>query len=152
MRILTAHFGEVEIDEEKVFFFTNGLPGLEDDKRFALVSREEGQPIRCLQSLDHWEIALPVINPFELLPSYEFDITPDDISALSIEAPEEVMTINVLVIPQNPKEMTVNLASPIIINLRNRVGRQIFLENKKYKIRTPVLELTRETLRCDNKC
>ena len=73
MRIATAHFGEVEIDDNKVLFFENGLPGLEDNKRFALLSNEESRPINWFQSLDHWEIALPVIDPF-LVCDYAFDI------------------------------------------------------------------------------
>jgi len=147
MKIKTVHFGEVEIEQEKTFLFPNGLPGLEEDKRFALLSREEGQAICCLQSLDHWEIALPVINPFHLMPTYECNVIPDDISALSIEAPEDVLTLSVMVIPKESEKMTVNLVAPIIINLKNHMGRQIFLENKKYEIRTPVLELIRESHR-----
>ena len=57
MKIQTAHFGEVEIDDNKVLFFDNGLPGLEDNKRFALLSNEESKPINWFQSLDHREIS-----------------------------------------------------------------------------------------------
>jgi flagellar assembly factor FliW len=144
MKIQTVHFGEIEIDDEKVFSFPNGLPGLEEDKRFTLLSRGEEQPIRSLQSIDHWEIALPVVDPFQLLPSYECDLLEDDIAALSIDSPEDVLTLGVLVIPKEPEKMTINLVAPLIINLKNRIGRQIFLENRKYNVRTSVLELMRE--------
>ena len=53
MKIPTAHFGEVEIDEKKILYFEKGLPGLEDDKRFALLSNEDSRPVSWLQSLDH---------------------------------------------------------------------------------------------------
>jgi flagellar assembly factor FliW len=44
MKIATAHFGEVEIDENKILIFEKGLPGLEEDKRFALLSNEDCRP------------------------------------------------------------------------------------------------------------
>jgi len=140
MRIATAHFGEVEIDDNKVLFFENGLPGLEDNKRFALLSNEESRPINWFQSLDHWEIALPVIDPFLVCPDYAFDIPQADVDALEIKQVEDVYVLNVLVIPRNGG-ITINLAAPIVINVKNNRGKQIILDDKKYSVRMPISEL-----------
>jgi flagellar assembly factor FliW len=141
MQIKTAHFGNVEFDPDKKFVFADGLPGLEDEKEFALLSHEKSEPICWLQSLVNWEIALPVLNPFLVCPTYSFDITDEDVETLKIQDIKSVCVLNVLVIPKDVNEMTINLVAPIIVNIENHQGRQIFLDDKKYKIRTKVKEL-----------
>jgi flagellar assembly factor FliW len=141
ININTAHFGEVEIDENNILFFDKGLPGLPDDRRFALLSNEESRPISWLQSLDHSEIALPVVDPFTISPDYSFDISTDDVNNLLIEQVKDVYVLCVLVIPSNIESMTINLSAPIIINVKNRKGCQIILDDRRYRMRTPVSEL-----------
>lgn len=141
MIIPTAHFGDVEIDDKKILFFDKGLPGLENDNRYALLSNEESRPISWLQSLDHREIALPVMDPFLVCPDYSFDIAQNDVEALAIEDIKDVYVLSILVIPQNVNAMTINLSAPIIINVRNSKGCQIILDDRKYRVRVPVSEL-----------
>lgn len=141
MKIQTAHFGEVEIDDSKVLSFENGLPGLEDNKRFAMLSNEKSQPINWLQSLDHKEISLPVADPYLVCPEYIFDIPQPDIDALGIKQIEDIYVLNILVIPRNAGDITINLSAPIIINVQNSKGRQIILDDKRYSVRVPVSEL-----------
>lgn len=141
MKIPTAHFGEVEIDDNKVLYFEKGLPGLEDDKRYALLSNEDSRPVSWLQSLDHREISLPVMDPFLVCPDYSFDISPNDVDAIAADDIKDVYVLNILVIPKNVNAMTINLSAPIIINVRNSKGCQIILDDRKYRVRVPVTEL-----------
>lgn len=141
MKIQTSHFGEVEIDGSKILQFDNGLPGLPDDKRFALLSIEDSKPINWLQSLDHKEISLPVVDPFIINPDYSFEISKDDVTSLGIKKIKDVYVLCILVIPRNVKIMTVNLAAPIIVNVRNSKGAQIILDDRKYSVRTPINEI-----------
>lgn len=141
MKIPTAHFGEVEIDDNKILVFEKGLPGLEEDIKYALLSNEDSRPISWLQSLDHSEISLPVMDPFLICPDYSFDISQNDVETLSIEDIKDVYVLSVLVIPKNKNAMTINLSAPIIINVRNSKGKQIILDDRKYRVRVPVSEL-----------
>lgn len=141
MKIQTAHFGEVEIDDNNILLFENGMPGLEEDHRFALLSNEDSRPISWLQSLDHQGIALPVMDPFSVCPDYSFDISPDDVDRLCIEQIRDVYVLSILVIPGNVHAMTINLSAPVIINVCNKKGRQIILDDRKYRVRVPVSEL-----------
>ncbi len=147
MTINTAHFGEVDIEEGNILHFDKGIPGLEEDRRFALLSNEESRPISWLQSLDHAEISLPVIDPFLLCPDYSFDISTEDVVNLGIEQVRDVFVLCVLVIPANIESMTINLSAPIIINVKNKKGSQIILDDRKYRMRTPVSELLGKPLK-----
>ena len=141
MKIQTAHFGEVEIDEQNILTFEKGLPGLEEDKRYALLSNRESHPISWLQSLDRKEIALPVIDPFVLCPDYSFDIDQEDVEKLEIEEVKDVYVLCILVIPSNINAMTINLAAPVIINVNIKKGCQIILDDRRYRVRFPISEL-----------
>ena len=141
MKIQTSHFGEVEIDDSKILTFEKGLPGLPDDKRFTLLSVEDCKPINWLQSLDHMEISLPVVDPYIINPEYSFEISKDDVEALSIKKIKDVYVLCILVIPRSMKVMTINLAAPIIVNVRNSKGCQIILDDRKYSVRTPITEI-----------
>lgn len=142
MKIQTAHFGEIEYDDKKIVSFEKGLPGLEEDTQFALLTHENSAPICWMQSLNRPQVALPVLNPFLICPTYEFCIADSDISELGIGDVQDVCILNVLVIPRgNSEQMTINLAAPVIINMKNCQGRQIFLEDKKYGTRMLVSEM-----------
>ena len=62
MKIKTKIFGEIEISEEKIVTFQDGIIGFPEMKRFALLHDEErgsGAGVRFLQSLDeHGEARL----------------------------------------------------------------------------------------------
>ena len=142
MKISTAHFGDVEYDGEKKIFFEKGLPGLEEDTEFALLSQQGSDPICWMQSLIHPQVCLPVLNPFLVCPTYTFDISDTDTEELQITEAKDVCILSVLVIPrENPGAMTINLAAPVIFNMKNRRGRQIFLNDKNYTTRTPIQDL-----------
>ncbi|MEL4106752.1 flagellar assembly protein FliW [Oscillospiraceae bacterium CM] len=141
MIIPTAHFGDVEIDDNKILHFDKGLPGLDEDRRFALLSNEDSRPVSWLQSLDHKEISLPVMDPFLICPDYSFDISQDDVEVLAIEDIKDVYVLSILVIPKNANAMTINLSAPIIVNVRNSRGCQIVLDDRKYRVRVPVSDL-----------
>ena len=139
MKVKTK-FGEVEILDDKVIRFDEGLPGFENLRDFAIISNGT-EPVMWLVSLEDENVALPVINPWLVRIDYSVDI-PDYVKEdLGIENPEDVQIWAILVIPpDNPEDMTINLLAPIVINLKTNRGKQIILENEEYGIRHKVRE------------
>lgn len=137
MQINTIRFGEVTIDDNKIITFQEGLPGLEEFSKFAILQFEESYPIVWLQSIDHSEICLPVIDSFSAMPDYAFNIADEDVKELELVGPEDLHIISVLVIPDNIERMTLNQAAPIIINIRTGQARQIILNGGEYNARMP---------------
>lgn len=43
MRLVTKLFGDIEIDDEKIVIFENGIIGFPDLKKFTLIYDEENQ-------------------------------------------------------------------------------------------------------------
>ncbi len=138
--IYRTKLGEIEVPEDKVIVFEGGIPGFEHLKKFTVVSNGS-DPIMWLVSLEDESVALPVINPWLVRIDYTFDISEDVMRNLEIEEEEDISVWAVLVIPpENPSKMTVNLMAPIIVNNKSRKAQQIILENSEYGIRHLVSE------------
>ncbi len=140
MRLSSMRFGEIEIEESKVISFPKGLPGLENIRRFTLIQHEKTNPIHWLQAVDDPHISLPVVEPFLVIPDYEFNISDLDAGELAANRRSDLHVVNVVVIPEKIEDMTVNLAAPILINVRMNLGKQIIFDRKNYQIQYPAFE------------
>ena len=139
MIIDTKYFGKVEINEEKIIYFPKGIPAFEKVKEYILLPFSENNIYYCLQSVKHPDIAFIVVQPSFLYGLF-CDITEEDLEELSIKKQEEVQVYNIVTIPHDPKEMTVNLMAPIIINTSNLRGKQIVLNESEYGTKHPLLK------------
>lgn len=135
VRIKTAPYGEIDIDDKYMIDFVYGLPGFEDYHRFALVPMEGTAYFLFLQSLDDTSICFTIADPEYFFPDYQPDISPVDIEALKTEADDDLLAYVILTIPKDFKKTTANLLSPIIINPRNHMGMQIVPVKSQYTTR-----------------
>jgi flagellar assembly factor FliW len=133
MKIDTRNFGKIEIEEEKVISFPDGIPGFQDEKRFVIINNpDEENPFQWLQSVDNPNLAFVIINPFFIKPNYDIKLSPSTVEKLRIEDEKHVLVYTIVVVPEDIKKMTVNLAGPIVINGKERIGKQIILDNSEY--------------------
>ena len=146
MKINTVRFGEVNIAEEKILTFENGLPPFGGCCRFTIINSEETEPFLWLQSLDDADVALAVINPFCLFPDYAPIVNERDLEQLGNPPDDEVLALTVAVIPRKYENMTTNLLSPILINPNNNHAMQIIMENSEYTIKQPIYEQIQKLL------
>ena len=139
MKVKTK-LGEIEVPKEKIITFKEGIPGLENLRKFVIVSNGS-DPIMWLVSIEDESIALPVINPWLVRVDYVVDIPRDVMEELEINDMEDVQVWAVLVIPrEKPEDMTINLLAPIVINVKKGLGKQVIMEGSGYEIRHLVRE------------
>ncbi|MGG2075412.1 flagellar assembly protein FliW [Lysinibacillus irui] len=142
MRIATKFLGEIEIVEQDILTFEQGLLGLEDYKKFVLLPIDESLPLVLLQSVDQMEIGFVVAYPFAFKKDYSFDISDEDRKQLQIEKEEDALTYTIVTMKETLQDSTINLLAPLIINLDKKLGKQIILQdNKTYPLRYPMQTL-----------
>lgn len=146
MIIETDKFGSFDTKDSKIIEFPLGIPGFEDLQKFIILEISETKPIYWLQSTENRSIALPVIISFEIIDDYNIDIRENELDDLRVESENDLLIMNVVVIPQDVKKMTVNLAAPIIINAKLGLGKQIIIDAKELPIRMPVYEAVMNSL------
>jgi flagellar assembly factor FliW len=139
MLVQTVNFGSLEIPENRVVTFKEGLPGFPQIHRFTIVEPEELKPFKYLQSLDEPLISLFIINPFLLDPNYEFRLTDPDMEDVHSTNSAELAVYAVATIPEDPNGATINFMAPIVINDTDRCGKQVILHESKYSVQHPLL-------------
>lgn len=137
MLINTDYLGEVEVDEEQIYTFSEGLYGFPDSRRFVFVGQMTAEfPFIWMQSLDEDRAVFIVTNPFLFKEDYDFEINEAAVEALGLNGLDEAGVYALVVIPENTQDTTANLKSPVILNLKNKKGRQIILaEDYPYKFK-----------------
>ncbi|WP_312109712.1 flagellar assembly protein FliW [Brevibacillus reuszeri] len=125
---------EVEMGK---LFFEDGIPGFSHLQFFQLIQEEEN-PLYLIQSIEEKDVSFWVVNPFIFFPSYEFELSTITKEALRIDDKSPVAVFSIVTLRGN-NQVTVNLKAPIVINLSNRMGRQVILQEDTYLIRQPLI-------------
>jgi flagellar assembly factor FliW len=141
MLIHTVNFGDLEIPEDKVILFKEGLPGFPQTHKFAVLELEELKPFQYLQALEGPPIALLIISPFFIDPSYEFQLSSSEMEELQGSPDQNLVVYSVASFPEDPSQATINLMAPIVINEKERRGKQVILHETRYSIRHPLIDL-----------
>ncbi len=135
IKIKTLHFGEIEIENDKVFHFPDGLLGFEKYNNFVLINHEETAPLRWLISVDDPTIGFPLINPWMV----DIKYNPGKNIDLESEAAFVVITLG-----NKERVMTANMKAPLVLGVETREGRQIVMSSDKYSTKQPVIHTTTE--------
>lgn len=133
MKIQTTNFGEIKINKDKIIYFPEGLPGFEDEKEFFIILNEDkDNPFHFLQSLNSPELSFVILNPFEIFEDYDILLPQTAKSKLKIESEEDLAIYTIVVMPVDITKTTTNLLGPIIINTKEKLAKQVILEEDKY--------------------
>lgn len=127
MKIATARFGEIEIDERDIFTFPDGIPGFEQDKRYTVLELEGLDGFACLQCVDRGELGFIIVNPFVFYSGYEFNLSEADAGRLEAADPGDLSVWSIVTVRDRLETATVNLVAPIVLNVRKRLGKQVIL-------------------------
>lgn len=144
MNIQTKFHGDVTISEDKIINFPKGILGYETETQFVVLPYHEDLPFHILQSVKTPTVALFTMDPWEVEPTYEFDLNEAAKKALNIEeSSTEILILGVVTIPEDFMQSRINLLAPIVVHLadQNR-GIQLVLENTPYQLRHPLFPMT----------
>jgi flagellar assembly factor FliW len=129
MEIDTSNFGKIDVAEDQIFEFQEGIIGFPDLTRFALIEDKEREPFQWLQSIGTSELAFVVIEPRWFLPDFNEEISSDIISQMGVDRPEDWKVLVIVTIPDEATKMTANLKGPIIFNPKERKATQIVIDD-----------------------
>ncbi len=141
MKLNTVRFGEIDIDESRIFNFAMPLIGFDDRTRFVIIEPNQDALFKWLQSVDDPTLAFPIISVSALNFDYTIDIPDNVVEALKITNVESLLVMNITSIPQDdPKGTTINLLAPVIFNLDAQIAGQVVLSGSGYDISYPMFK------------
>lgn len=139
MKLKTKNFGELEIEEDKIITFNQGIPGFNQLKDYIIINDLEENSLFCwLQSIEDPELAFVLVNPFVVYPEYNPNLPDAEVEKLGQATPEEYSVLSIVKVPEDVELMTANLRAPIVINLKTKKAMQIITDGDdalvKYRI------------------
>ncbi len=131
MTVKTRDFGTIECDEQDLFTFEQPPFGFEQYEKYVLIQDDEVAPeIAWLQSVAEPSICF-VLLEISAVPNLKYKVTYD--LPKSFKDCENV-EYGICILAEEFKYSTINLKSPIIINLTNKTGVQIMVD-QDYTVR-----------------
>ena len=146
MKVNTRLFGEIDVAEERIITFTQGLMGFEDYSHYTLIydSEKKGK-IMWLQCLDEPQLAFTVMDPMELVTEYNPVVEDEWLTPLGeVESEADYFLLAVVTVPSDLTKMTANLKAPIVINMNTKKACQLIVNNDDYQIRYNVYDYVRK--------
>ena len=144
MKITTKIFGEIDIAEEKIITFVNGIIGFPDLKKFTLIYNEEkgtGAGIRWMQSMDEPNFAIPVMDPLVVMDTYNPVVDDEIFKGIGELTSDNTLVLVSTTIPTDITQMSVNLQGPYIINVDERKACQVIVDNDEYPVKYYIYDI-----------
>jgi|YNPNPStandDraft_1061719.scaffolds.fasta_scaffold00001_11 flagellar assembly factor FliW len=142
MKIDTTRFGVLEVDDDSVVSMPRGPLGFEDNTEFVLIQHRPDTKFRWLQSTADPALAFVVIDPSDFFADYEFEISDADAEKLNLDSADDALVLAIVTISEGGKEVTANLAAPVVINSKELVGMQIVLQDGRYSVKHSLIGQT----------
>jgi len=131
----STRFGDVELSEDAVVDFPNGLIGL-SGHRYALIPHGEDGTFVWLHSMEDPDLALPVTRPWSFFPSYEVALSDSEAERIGVSDPSQAEVFVTVRAAEEARNFSANLRAPIII--AGGRGFQVINEADDAPVRAPL--------------
>lgn len=146
MLVQTGRFGSLEVAEADLISITGGILGFPEYTKFCLVDPGDDVLIIWLQSLENPELAIPLLEPKIFKADYTVRLSAAELRELRLDNVNQSAVFTLLTIGDDIAQMTANLKAPLVINLREKLAKQVVLQENEYTIKHPMFKELRTHL------
>ena len=131
----STRFGDVEISDDALVEFPNGLIGLRGT-RYALVPHDATGTFLWLHSMEDPDLALPVTKPWTFFPGYEVELSDSEAERIGVTDPAQAEVLVTVRATGEAKDFSANLRAPI--NMSGGRAFQVINEAEEAPVRAPL--------------
>jgi flagellar assembly factor FliW len=125
---------------DKYIEFPLGVPGFQQCRRFIFARQPEEHPFAWMRSLDDERLAFAVVEAYHLIPDFSFEVDDSELEIIGSPSPEHCAVFFIVRIEADKKvKILVNSDAPLIINTKDRKGRQIVLPVSERSAKQPMV-------------
>ncbi len=146
MVVQTGRFGQIEVSSDEIIQIPSGILGFPDDRDFCLVDSADDTLILWLQSLNNPLLAFPLLEPKIFKPEYIVRLSAAELRELRLQSIKDASVFTILTLPQNLTEMTANMKAPLVINTKQKIAKQVVLQENDQPIKLPMFKELRAHL------
>jgi flagellar assembly factor FliW len=147
VEVSTKRFGIVEVDEDRILCFPEGLIGFPEYRRFIVLDLDKGGFLKWLQSVDEESLGFVIIDPRVPYVDYDPVFAPADLQCLEAASSDELVLLSVVTVPGDVKQMTANLLAPLVVNPAKRLGKQVIISDPQYTTKHQVFTALRNLMK-----
>jgi len=140
MKYNFPRFGELEISDNEIIIFNEGLFGFENLHNYVIIKGDEDNIFDYLQSVEDLNVTFIITKPEYFKNDYILNIPDKDLDELGTKDVKNIIDYAIVTIPENIENMTANLQGPIIINNINKKAKQTISLNNSYHTKHKILE------------
>lgn len=138
IKMSSTKLGEIEYAEHDVITLSAPLLGFPDLSDFLLISSEKSSPFLWFQATQDPDVCFILIEPKIFHPNYDPKINKRELKILGIDKEEDLKLASIVVVPSDPKNATVNLRAPLLLNMERKLAKQVILEDDRWMIKAPL--------------
>ena len=139
-KIVSGKLGEVEFVETDVITLSAPILGFPDLSDFILISNDKSYPFLWFQSVQDVNICFILVEPDIFFPDYTPKLNKREAKILGAEGEKDIKLFGIVVVPDQPKNATVNLRAPLALNMERKLAKQVILEDDKWQIKSPLFQ------------
>ncbi len=142
MKIPSVTFGEIDVDPELIYTFEDGIPGLKGITQYFIIERDELAPFKWLQACQPSYLSLMMLDPVFIDANYNLNLSREYADSLGVQGDDakDLIIQSLIVVPENPQDMTANLLAPLVFNPKTRKGMQVVVDGHKKLLRVKVIQ------------
>jgi len=144
MNVETTRFGTLEVDESTLISMPDGMLGFENCQRFLLLQHRVGSNFRWFQSVEEPAVAFVVVDPVTHFANYEVELSDRDAEKLHLTDAEDASVLTILTLSNGGKDISANLAAPIIVNFKEQIAAQVVLQDERYSTQHSLVQTCAE--------
>lgn len=138
MIVQSTRFGELDVPDGQILDFSQGVLGFPEEKKFALMEYKPESPFYILQSMSDPDLTFLMINPFAFFNDYDFTMDDELMAEIGVTEDNPPTVFNIATVKDKIENMTVNLAGPVLVNVRDRKAAQWVIEKTQFPTRYPL--------------
>ena len=146
MIVKTGRFGQLTVEDQEIITIPAGVLGFPEFKKFCLVDPGDDTLIIWLQSVENPDVAFALLEPKILKPEYTARLSAAELRELKLENVNQSAVFSILTIGEDVAQMTANIKAPLVINLKEKIARQVVLQENEYSIKHPMFKELRTHL------
>jgi flagellar assembly factor FliW len=133
----STRFGDVELADDAVVEFPNGLIGLRGT-RYALVPHGDDGTFVWLHSMEDPDLALPLTRPWNFFADYEVELSDSEAERIGVSDPSQADVYVTVRAGETIEDFRANLRAPILV--AGGRGHQVINEASGTSVRAPLFE------------
>jgi flagellar assembly factor FliW len=147
MKYLTSRFGQITFEEKEILFLPKGILGFSQLSKYIIIEKSEYEPFKWLQSMEESEVAFVIVEPAVFFPDYKLELHEKELEELNFQQMKELTPYVIVTVPPDPSQMSADLLSPLVINFKKRIAKQVVMPDSPYTTKHYILDELKKQLK-----